>query len=96
MIVAIVLGLVGYIMSRADFPMAPAVLGLVLGSKFETEFRRALQMNRNSASIFFTRPIACALIVLAVVMIIISIVSHRRSAAREAAREAEAAQKAEE
>jgi putative tricarboxylic transport membrane protein len=95
-IVAIVLGLVGYIMSRADFPMAPAVLGLVLGSKFETEFRRALQMNRNSASIFFTRPIACALIVLAVVMIIISIVSHRRSAAREAAREAEAAQKAEE
>lgn len=35
-IVALILGLLGYVMSRGDFPMAPAVLGLVLGSKFET------------------------------------------------------------
>lgn len=88
-IVALVLGLVGFLMSKGDFPAAPAVLGLVLGDKFETEFRRSLQMSHDSFSIFFTRPISCALILVAVAMIILSVVSHHRSAKREAEREAE-------
>ena len=77
-IVALVLGFAGFIMSKADFPMAPAVLGLVLGSKFETEFRRSLQMSHNSMAIFFQRPIACGLIAAALVMIVLSIISHRK------------------
>lgn len=81
-IVALVLGLVGYVMSRGDFPVAPAVLGLVLGSKFETEFRRSLQISSGSYTIFLKRPIACILICLAIVMIIISVVSHLRSQRR--------------
>ncbi len=88
-VVALALGFIGFIMSKADFPMAPAVLGLVLGSKFETEFRRSLQMSHNSLSIFFTRPIACGLILIAVAMIVVSVASHYRSARREELREQE-------
>lgn len=87
-IVALILGLLGYVMSRGDFPMAPAVLGLVLGSKFETEFRRSLQISHGSMRIFFQRPIACALILIAVGMIVFSVVSHRRSQKRAAAQDA--------
>lgn len=88
-VVALALGFIGFIMSKADFPMAPAVLGLVLGSKFETEFRRSLQMSHNSLSIFFTRPIACGLILIAVAMIVVSVASHYRSARREGLKEQE-------
>ena len=88
-VVALALGFIGFIMSKADFPMAPAVLGLVLGSMFETEFRRSLQMSHNSLSIFFTRPIACGLILIAVAMIVVSVASHYRSARREGLKEQE-------
>lgn len=86
-IVAVVLGLVGFVMTKADFPMAPAVLGLVLGGKFETEFRRSLQVSRNSLSIFWTHPIALAFFIAAVVMIVLGVVMHMRSQKRAAAAE---------
>jgi putative tricarboxylic transport membrane protein len=62
--ITIVLGLLGYIMTRAGFPMAPAVLGLVLGTMFEREVRMALRSSHNSWSIFFTRPVACVFVLL--------------------------------
>ncbi|WP_130861184.1 tripartite tricarboxylate transporter permease [Bacilliculturomica massiliensis] len=86
-IVALVLGLVGFIMSKADFPMAPAVLGLVLGAKFESEFRRSLQVGGDDIRIFLEHPIAMALIAVAVGMMIFSVISHRRSQKKEAERE---------
>ncbi len=88
-IVALVLGIVGFIMTKADFPMAPAVLGLVLGARFESEFRRALQISNNSLIIFWQRPIAMGLILAAVVLMVMSVVMHRRSMSRVAAGEEE-------
>jgi putative tricarboxylic transport membrane protein len=88
-IVALVLGMLGFIMTKADFPMAPAVLGLVLGGRFESEFRRALQISNNSLMVFWHRPIAMGLILAAVVMMVMSVVMHRRSVDRVAADEEE-------
>lgn len=68
--VTIALGLFGYILSRAKFPVAPAVLGLVLGKMFEREFRVSLRMSLGSPAIFFTRPVSLVLIIIMVVMII--------------------------
>ena len=48
-----VFGLMGYAMRRADFPLAPLVLGVVLGELIETNFRRALLYSQGSLSIFF-------------------------------------------
>ncbi|WP_158095921.1 tripartite tricarboxylate transporter permease [Cloacibacillus sp. An23] len=69
-ILTLFFGVVGYILTKAKFPSAPIVLGLVLGSMFEGEFRRALKLGGGSISIFFERPIALVIIILAFAIII--------------------------
>ncbi|MGI6028678.1 MAG: tripartite tricarboxylate transporter permease [Candidatus Heteroscillospira sp.] len=64
--ITIVLGFLGYMMTRGGFPMAPAVLGLVLGTMFEREVRMALRASHNDWSIFITRPVACVFVILSV------------------------------
>ncbi len=68
-ILTLCFGVAGYILSKADFPSAPVVLGLVLGSMFEGEFRRALKLGGGSWAIFLERPIALIIILLAFAII---------------------------
>lgn len=56
-------GLVGYLMQRYGFPLAPAVLALVLGSLVEQNLRRALNISGGDLTVFFQRPISLALVV---------------------------------
>ena len=77
-IVALILGLIGYLMTKAEFPMAPAVLGLVLGSIFEGEFRRAMSVAQGDISSFFTRPVSCVIIALSVIVLVWNGISHFR------------------
>ncbi len=58
-------GLLGYLMRRMDFPLAPVILGLVLGSLMEVNFRRALALSNGDLGILFGSPIAIALWALA-------------------------------
>ncbi|MBI4640320.1 MAG: tripartite tricarboxylate transporter permease, partial [Candidatus Tectomicrobia bacterium] len=51
-------GVVGYIFRKLQFPLAPLVIGLVLGDMIETSLRQSFIMSHGSFSIFFTRPIA--------------------------------------
>lgn len=64
--VTIVLGLLGYLMTRGGFPMAPAVLGLVLGVMFEREVRMTLYSSHGSWAVFFSRPVSCVFIILSI------------------------------
>ena len=59
------LGVAAFLLRRYGFPVAPVLLGLVLGPLIEQELRRSLAMSSGDPSIFVTRPIA--LVVLAVV-----------------------------
>jgi len=59
-----VFGLLGFAMRRWDFPVGPAVIGLILGPLAETQFRRALAISQGDASVFFAQPIAAALLAL--------------------------------
>jgi len=74
-------GTFGYLLSKAKFPMAPIVLGLVLGCMFEGEFRRALKLGGGSAKIFLTRPIALVFILIAFAIIISTIIKSKKSRA---------------
>lgn len=69
-IMTLVIGMFGYFMIKGGFPTAPVVLGLVLGSMFEGEFRRALKLSHGSMSIFFTRPVACAFVLIGLAVIV--------------------------
>lgn len=57
----------GYFLRRCGFPLQPMTIGLVLGQLAEQNFRRALIIADGDASIFFTRPISLALLIICVV-----------------------------
>lgn len=65
-------GIVGYLLSKLDYPLAPLVLGVILGPIAETNLRRALMSNEDW-TLFFTRPISLALLVLALVSVVLAI-----------------------
>ena len=54
-------GLVAYLMESNDFPIAPVILGLVLGPVLERNFIMSMQIADGNLLGFFERPIAAAL-----------------------------------
>ena len=56
-------GAFGCLLRVYDFPLVPAVLGLVLGPMAEQQFRRAIAISQGNLLVFVTRPIAATLIV---------------------------------
>ena len=66
----LVIGMCGYLMLKGGFPTAPVVLGLVLGSMFEGEFRRSLKLGHGNIGIFLTRPIACIFILVGLAVVV--------------------------
>jgi putative tricarboxylic transport membrane protein len=65
------MGLVGYLMRKLDFPVAPAVLALVLGQQLETSLRQSLLISRGSLDIFVTRPITLVLLLIALTVLVV-------------------------
>ena len=74
------IGLFGYFFVKAGFPSAPVVLGLVLGSMFEGEIRRALRLSSGNPSIFFTRPISCVILLMGVGVIVSQVIKTYKEA----------------
>ena len=60
-----VVGAVGCAMRTRDFPLAPAVLGLILGPLSEQQFRRALAISEGDPSVFIRRPISGTVLLVA-------------------------------
>lgn len=56
-------GIVGYILSKNDFPTAPMLLSFVLAPLLESNMRKAFLISGGSVNIFFTRPITCAIMI---------------------------------
>jgi putative tricarboxylic transport membrane protein len=74
------LGIAAFLLRRFGFPIAPVLLGLVLGPLIEQDLRRSLAMSSGDFGIFVTRPIAAAIlgfIFLALVYRIMSILRQR-------------------
>jgi len=59
------LGLMGFAMRMFDIPMAPVVIGLILGPLAEQQFRRALSISQGDWTVFFSQPLSAALLALA-------------------------------
>ncbi|RAL21112.1 tripartite tricarboxylate transporter permease [Thermoflavimicrobium daqui] len=67
-------GVLGYLLSKNDFPLAPLVLGLVLGPMIENNMRRALTTSNGDWSIFVTHPISLIFLIIAACWILIPII----------------------
>jgi len=72
------LGLAAFLLRRFGFPVAPVLLGLVIGPMLEQELRRSLAMASGDLTFFFRRPIALGIIALGAVLITTSTVLERR------------------
>ncbi|MFI7125517.1 tripartite tricarboxylate transporter permease [Nonomuraea sp. NPDC050153] len=69
-LVAYGFGLLGWVLHRARYPVAPLILGAVLGPLMEVQFRRALAFSEGDPSIFVTRPVSLAILLIATACLI--------------------------
>jgi TctA family transporter len=81
-VIMIAFGIVGYLLRKIDLDPAPLVLAFVLGNILETNFRQALLVGRGTLSLFYTRPIAATLLVVAAILIVMQVVKAARPAGR--------------
>ncbi|HET9488597.1 MAG TPA: tripartite tricarboxylate transporter permease [Methylomirabilota bacterium] len=66
-------GLLGYLLRKFDFELAPIVLGLVLAPMIELSFRQSLAMSGGSYLIFVTRPIAVVMLLVGLALLLLSV-----------------------
>lgn len=79
---ALALGLVGYLMRLARFPVLPMILGVVLGHMVESSYRRSLVLSGGDLHIFVEDPIAVGLLGAALFFIVFSLAREYRDARR--------------
>ncbi|WP_349631861.1 tripartite tricarboxylate transporter permease [Bradyrhizobium iriomotense] len=73
-----VFGCVGAIFLLLEFPVAPVVLGFVLGPMLEENFRRAMVLSRGDLMIYLERPISATFIVLCLALVLLQFYSYLR------------------
>ena len=68
-LVMIIAGVLGYIYKRIDMPIAPTLIGFILGSQMERSLLQSLIKSENNLSIFVGSPIAIAFVIIIVLMV---------------------------
>ncbi len=63
-------GVLGYVLSKLECEPAPLLLGFILGPMMEENMRRALVLARGDFTVFVTRPISAAMLLIAVVALV--------------------------
>lgn len=81
------IGTLGYFLRKFGVPMAPLVLGVVLGDMMEQNLRRALSMTDGNVSVLFASPVAIALWTAAIAVVIVPQLLRRMRKARKAVAE---------
>ncbi|CAN7320655.1 tripartite tricarboxylate transporter permease [Rhizobium sp. LjRoot254] len=69
LVILLILGIVGFLMRRYGFPIAPAIIGLILGPMAEEHFRRALMISQGDPSVFLTHPLSAFFLILSVLLL---------------------------
>ena len=64
-VLMLIFGIVGYVMKKLDYPLAPLVLALVLGDMAETAFRQSMLLSGGTATVFFSNGLVGSIMVLA-------------------------------
>jgi putative tricarboxylic transport membrane protein len=78
--VAVVFGLVGYVMAKLKYPTAPLVLALILTPLLENSVRQSLTMAGGSPWILVSRPLAVAFIAVGIALTAWSLLARRKPA----------------
>ncbi|HEY8370159.1 MAG TPA: tripartite tricarboxylate transporter permease [Thermodesulfobacteriota bacterium] len=64
LVLMVAVGLVGYVMRVYDFPIAPVLIGLILGPMAETQLRRALAISQGDPAVLVSSPVSATILAL--------------------------------
>jgi putative tricarboxylic transport membrane protein len=78
----LVFGLLGAVFVALEFPVAPILLGYVLGPMVEENFRRALLLSDGNLAVFVERPISAAFIAICALLVAVQLYFSMRGALR--------------
>jgi putative tricarboxylic transport membrane protein len=76
--ILIIFGVIGLFMKLYDFPIAPLVLALIVGSQMEQNFRKSIVASDGSLDIFVGSPIAIVLLILTILSLIYPLIMNVR------------------
>jgi putative tricarboxylic transport membrane protein len=71
-------GLLGFFLRRSGFPIAPIILGSILGPLLEMQFRRAMSFSQGDWTVFVTRPVSASILGLALLALILPSILQKR------------------
>jgi putative tricarboxylic transport membrane protein len=66
----LVFGVLGYLMRRYDYPIAPIVVGLILGPMAEAQLRRALSISLGDPLVLVQNPVSATLLAIALIALV--------------------------
>src|SRR6266478_3563741 len=74
----VIFGVVGYLFEKYKFPIAPMVLGCILGTQAESSFMTSMISYQNDWTVFFTRPISGTVMVFVIIALVFPVLRHLR------------------
>jgi putative tricarboxylic transport membrane protein len=66
-VMMLVFGVLGYLLKKCNYPLAPLVLAIVLGDKAEEAFRQSLLGSQGSLGVFFSNPLVSTIMILGLI-----------------------------
>jgi putative tricarboxylic transport membrane protein len=66
-VMMLVFGVIGYVLKKCNYPLAPLVLAIVLGDKAEEAFRQSLLSSQGSLGIFFSNGLVSTIMALSLI-----------------------------
>ena len=87
-------GVIGFMMARSAYPVAPLVLGAILGPLAERHFITTMISSGNDWTVFFTRPISGTLMVILVLLVALLAYRAYRAGGQRTSEESEARRQA--
>ncbi len=77
-VMMLVFGVVGYLLKKCNYPLAPMVLAIVLGDKAEEAFRQSLLISQGSIGVFWSNPLVSTIMVLGLIALFWPIIANLR------------------
>jgi putative tricarboxylic transport membrane protein len=78
LVMLLAFGILGYGLRLFHFPIAPVVVGLILGPMAEQQLRRALAISQGDVAVLVSSPISATLLILAALALIVPLVLRAR------------------
>ncbi len=76
--VVMLFGVIGLLMKHFEYPVAPIVMGMILGPNLEQYYRRSMMMSRGSFLPFVTQPISAVFLLISVASVLLTVFKQRR------------------